>query len=116
MSTSLLTTHPTIDQDFNFTGIVTAPDVKAGTMYRLVANTKFVTNAINAVIAGAPSTLDTLKEIASSLGGDVSILKTLTSAINSETTRATNAESSLTSALGVENNRAIQAENSLTTA
>jgi len=46
------------------TGTPTAPTAAAGTSTTQIATTAFVTGAISDLVSGAPSTLDTLKEIA----------------------------------------------------
>lgn len=46
------------------TGTPTAPTAAAGTSTTQIATTAFVTGAISNLVSGAPSTLDTLKEIA----------------------------------------------------
>ena len=50
-----------------FTGVPAAPTATAGTATTQVATTAFVGTAINNLIAGAPTTLDTLDEIAAAL-------------------------------------------------
>ena len=50
-----------------FTGVPAAPTAVAGTNTTQVATTAFVGTAINNLIDGAPSTLDTLNEIAAAL-------------------------------------------------
>ena len=50
-----------------FTGVPAAPTATAGTSTTQVATTAFVGTAINNLIAGAPTTLDTLDEIAAAL-------------------------------------------------
>ena len=54
----------------NFTGIPCAPTAPASTNTLQIANTAFVTNAINALIGGAPYFLDTLNEIAGAIADD----------------------------------------------
>ena len=50
-----------------FTGVPAAPTATAGTNTTQVATTAFVNTAVNNLIDGAPSTLDTLNEIAAAL-------------------------------------------------
>jgi hypothetical protein len=49
------------------TGVPTAPTATAGTSTTQIATTAYVGTAINNLIAGAPTTLDTLDEIAAAL-------------------------------------------------
>jgi hypothetical protein len=63
------------------TGVPTAPTATAGTNTTQVATTAYVGTAINNLIDGAPSTLDTLNEIAAALAdtanfSDTVVLKT----------------------------------------
>ena len=62
----------------SFTGAVTVPDQTAGTNNGRAANTRFVAAAIAALVAAAPSTLDTLNELAAALGDDANFAATVT--------------------------------------
>ena len=63
------------------TGQPTAPTAAAGNNSQQLANTAFVQATIAAVIGGAPGALDTLKELADSLGGDPNFANTLVNAL-----------------------------------
>lgn len=58
-----------------FTGTPTVPNAAAGTNTTQAANTAFVTTAINNLKDGAPAGLDTLKEIAASIGNNTNFKK-----------------------------------------
>ncbi|KAF1003632.1 MAG: hypothetical protein GAK36_00209 [Pseudomonas sp.] len=64
-----------------FSGAPTAPTALAGTGTQQLANTAFVQNAVSAVVASAPSTLDTLNKLASALGNDPGFASTTTAAL-----------------------------------
>ena len=64
-----------------FTGVPTAPTATAGTNTTQVATTAYVGTAISNLVAGAPTTLDTLDEIAAAIAdtgnfSDTVVLKT----------------------------------------
>ena len=61
----------------SFTGAVTVPDQTAGTNNGRAANTRFVAAALAALVASAPSTLDTLNELADALGDDPNFAATV---------------------------------------
>ena len=61
-----------------FTGAVTVPDQTAGTNNGRAANTRFVAAALAALVASAPSALDTLNELAAALGDDANFAATVT--------------------------------------
>jgi hypothetical protein len=79
------------------TGVPTAPTATAGTNTTQIATTAYVGTAINNLIDGAPSTLDTLNEIAAALAdtanfSDTVVLKsgsTMTGALNMGTNKIT---------------------------
>ena len=79
------------------TGVPTAPTATAGTNTTQVATTAYVGTAINNLIDGAPSTLDTLNEIAAALAdtanfSDTVVLKsgsTMSGALNMGTNKIT---------------------------
>jgi hypothetical protein len=60
------------------TGTPTAPTASAGTNTTQVATTAFVGTAVANLVASAPSTLDTLNELATALGNDASFSTTVT--------------------------------------
>lgn len=60
------------------TGNPTAPTATYGDNDTSIANTAFVTAAINGLIDAAPGTLDTLNEIAAALGDDPNFAATMT--------------------------------------
>jgi hypothetical protein len=64
-----------------FTGVPAAPTATAGTNTTQLATTGFVTTAVANLVASAPSTLDTLNELASALGNDASFSTTVTNSI-----------------------------------
>ena len=63
------------------TGTPTAPTAGRGTNNAQVATTAFVTQAIAALINGAPGALDTLQELAKALGNDANFAATVTNAL-----------------------------------
>ncbi|WP_316200897.1 MULTISPECIES: tail fiber domain-containing protein [unclassified Bradyrhizobium] len=65
----------------NFTVSPTVPTALAGDNTQKVASTAFVKNALDALINGAPGTLDTLKEIADKLTADEGIVGALTTTV-----------------------------------
>jgi hypothetical protein len=79
------------------TGVPTAPTATAGANTTQIATTAYVGTAINNLIDGAPSTLDTLNEIAAALNdtanfSDTVVLKsgsTMTGALNMGTNKIT---------------------------
>ena len=64
-----------------FTGIPTAPTASQGANSTQIANTAFVKAAITTLINGAPSTLDTLKEIAAAINNDPNFSTTINNAL-----------------------------------
>jgi hypothetical protein len=64
-----------------FTGVPAAPTATAGTSTTQVATTAFVGTAVSNLVASAPSTLDTLNELAAALGNDASFSTTVTNSI-----------------------------------
>ena len=63
------------------TGTPTAPTATAGNNSTQLANTAFVKAALVAVIGGAPTTLDTLKEIATAINNDPNFSATINNAL-----------------------------------
>jgi hypothetical protein len=64
-----------------FTGVPAAPTATAGTATTQVATTAFVGTAVSNLVASAPSTLDTLNELATALGNDAAFSTTVTNSI-----------------------------------
>jgi hypothetical protein len=64
-----------------FTGTPTAPTAAPGTNTTQIATTAHVKAAIDALVASAPGTLDTLNELAAALGDDANFAATVTSAL-----------------------------------
>ena len=62
-------------------GTPTAPTAAQGTNSTQIANTAFVKAAITTLINGAPSTLDTLKEIAAAINNDPNFSTTINNAL-----------------------------------
>ena len=71
-----------------FTGAVTVPDQTAGTNNARAANTRFVAAAIAALVAAAPSTLDTLNELAAALGDDPNFSASIMTALGNKANSA----------------------------
>ena len=65
-------------------GIPTSPTAPSGTNNTQIANTAFVRNEISNLINSAPSTLDTLNELASALGNDPNFATTITNSLASK--------------------------------
>lgn len=61
-----------------FTGTPTAPDAPVETSNAQIATTNFVHAVVNALIAAAPGSLDTLNELAAALGDDPNFAATIT--------------------------------------
>jgi hypothetical protein len=64
-----------------FSGIPTAPTAPSGTNSNQIANTSFVRNEIAHLIDSAPTTLDTLNELAQALGDDPNFATTITNSL-----------------------------------
>ena len=64
------------------TGAPAAPTASAGTSTTQIATTAFATGGITDLIAGAPSGLNTLDEIAAAIGDDASYSSTISSALS----------------------------------
>ena len=62
----------------SFTGIVLVPTAPSGTNNNQIANTSFVRTEISNLVSSAPTTLDTLNELASALGNDSNFSTTVT--------------------------------------
>lgn len=81
----------------SFTGAPTAPTASPSTNTTQIANTAFVQAAISALIDAAPGALDTLNELAASLGDDPDFAATVTNGLASKLSKSSNL-SDLTSA------------------
>ena len=64
-----------------FTGTPAAPTPSAGTNTTQLATTAFVRTEITNLVASAPSTLDTLNELATALGNDANFSTTVTNSL-----------------------------------
>ena len=78
-----------------FTGVPAAPTAVSATNTTQIATTEFVQTRISELIDGAPGALNTLNELANALGSDANMSTTIFTAISTETSRATAAESTL---------------------
>lgn len=65
----------------DFTGTPTAPTATAGTNTTQIATTQFVRTEVANLVDSAPSTLDTLNELAAALGDDPNFATTVTNAL-----------------------------------
>jgi hypothetical protein len=77
---SLAFTTPPINSP-TFTGTPTAPTAAAGTNTTQIATTAFVSTAVSNLVDAAPTTLDTLNELAAALGDDANFATTITNSI-----------------------------------
>jgi hypothetical protein len=64
-----------------FTGTPTAPTATAGTNSTQVATTAYVDSAVSSLVNSAPTTLDTLNELAAALGNDPNFATTVSTSI-----------------------------------
>ncbi len=71
-------------------GTPTAPTAVAGTNTTQIATTAFVAAAIGALIDAAPGAMDTLNELAAALGDDPNFATTVTNALASKLSAASN--------------------------
>jgi hypothetical protein len=78
------------------TGVPLTPTASSGTNTNQIASTSFVRNEISNLVASAPSTLDTLNELATALGNDPNFATTIT---NSLANKAALAGASFTGAI-----------------
>ena len=67
--------------DSALTGIPTAPTAASSVNTTQIATTAYVKTAVDNLIAFAPSTLDTLNELATALGNDANYASTITTAL-----------------------------------
>jgi hypothetical protein len=65
-----------------FTGVPEAPTASAGTNTTQLATTAFVGTAVANLVSSAPSTLDTLNELATALGNDANFATTVTNSLS----------------------------------
>ena len=77
----------------SFTGSPKVPTAAQGNSSQLIASTSFVQTAIAALVASAPGTLDTLKELAAALGNDPNFATTITNLIAEKLDNTANAVS-----------------------
>lgn len=85
------------------TGTPTAPTATPGTNSTQIATTAFVKAAVDALVNGAGSALDTLKELADALGNDPDFASTITNLIGEKLAKASNL-SDLTNAAAARTN------------
>lgn len=64
-----------------FTGIPLTPTASVGTNTTQIASTAFVRSEVSALVNSAPSTLDTLNELATALGNDPNFATTITNSL-----------------------------------
>ena len=82
-TTGLFTFTPPKDiVDATLTGTPIAPTASIGTNSTQIANTSFVKNAIDNLIANSPAALDTLNELAAAINDDANFATTLLNTIN----------------------------------
>lgn len=84
------------------TGTPTAPTAVAGTNTTQVATTEFVGTAVSNLVNAAPTTLDTLKELADAIGDDPNFATTVT---NSIAAKLPLAGGTMTGAIAMGNNK-----------
>ena len=65
----------------SFSGIPTAPTATSGTNNSQIANTQFVRTEISNLVNAAPTTLDTLNELATALGNDPNFATTISNSL-----------------------------------
>ena len=94
------------------TGTPTAPTAGATTNTTQLATTAFVQTAVSSLVDSAPSTLDTLNELAAALGDDASFSTTVT---NSIATKLPLAGGTLTGALVINEGASDQTNSADTT-
>jgi len=67
-----------------FTGVPLTPTASSGTNTNQIASTSFVRTEISNLVASAPSTLDTLNELATALGNDANFSTTIASGLGTK--------------------------------
>ena len=77
----------------SFTGSPKVPTAAQGNSSQIIASTSFVQTAIAALVASAPGTLDTIKELAAALGNDPNFATTITNLIAEKLDKTANAVS-----------------------
>ena len=77
----------------SFTGSPKVPTAAQGNSSQIIASTSFVQTAIAALVASAPGTLDTIKELAAALGNDPNFATTITNLIAGKLDKTANAVS-----------------------
>lgn len=70
------------------TGTPLAPTATAGTNTTQIATTAFVSTAVSNLVNTAPSTLDTLNELATALGNDANFSTTITTSISGKVSKS----------------------------
>ncbi|MFJ3051819.1 phage tail protein [Pseudomonas nitroreducens] len=70
-------------------GVPTAPTAAVGTNTTQLATTAFVSTAVANLVASAPASLDTLRELAAALGNDPNFATTMTNALAGKAGKAT---------------------------
>jgi hypothetical protein len=73
-----------------FTGLVNAPTPATNSNNTLVATTAFVTSKITDLINFAPSTLDTLAELAAAIGNDANFAASITTSLGEKLVKTAN--------------------------
>lgn len=81
-------TYATISSP-SFTGTPSAPTAASSTNNTQIATTEFVRTAVSNLVDAAPSTLDTLNELAAALGDDANFSTTVTNSIATKLDAAT---------------------------
>lgn len=71
-----------------FTGTPTVPTASSGTNTNQIASTAFVRTEISNLVSSAPTTLDTLNELASALGNDPNFATTITNNLATKVNRS----------------------------
>ena len=86
-ATLSLSSYATISSP-TFTGTPLAPTATAGTNTTQIATTAFVSTAVTNLVNAAPSTLDTLNELATALGNDANFSTTITTSISGKVSKS----------------------------
>lgn len=72
----------------SFSGTPTAPTASSGNNSSQIANTAFVRGEISSLVGSAPSTLDTLNELATALGNDPNFATTITNSLSNKVSKS----------------------------
>lgn len=91
----------------SFTGSPKVPTAAQGNSSQIIASTSFVQTAIAALVASAPGTLDTLKELAAALGNDPNFATTITNLIAGKLDKTANAVSATKAVQDVDGNNIV---------